>query len=57
MHAMLQKLLIKFKMSDIRIYFQDEFSLQIITIFKLSEEKGYYNILTFFLYAYTSKKE
>jgi len=23
----------------------------------LSEEKGYYNILTFFLYAYTSKKE
>lgn len=57
MYAMLQKLLIKFKMSDIRIYFQDEFSLQILTIFKLSEEKGYYNILTFFLYAYTSKKE
>ena len=57
MHAILEKLLIKFKMSDIRIYFQDEFSLQILTIFKLSEEKGYYNILTFFLYAYTSKKE
>jgi len=57
MHAILEKLLIKFKMSDIRKYFQDEFSLQILTIFKLSEEKGYYNILTFFLYAYTSKKE
>jgi len=39
MYAMLQKLLIKFQMSDIRKYFQDEFSLQILTIFKLSEEK------------------